>query len=138
MYTYFEDKEHLLVEAVRRMKDEHTALSTELASESAGLDDGQFIELFYDTQAKIRHRVRFIMVCILTPGLANLFTGMDFDFSNVFLPYLKGWQEDLAADTALALASIAAGYFFTGNADGAKSSSLSILKNARLSLGNPQ
>jgi AcrR family transcriptional regulator len=138
MYIYYKDKEDLLVAAILRMKDEHTAMSAELASKSAGLDDGQFIELFYETQAQIRHRVRFIMVCILTPGLAALFAGIDFDFSGVFMPYLNGWQEDLAADTALALASIAAGYFFTGNADGAKASSLSILKNARLALGNPQ
>ena len=138
MYTYFEDKEHLLVEVVRRMKDEHTALSTELAKKSAGLEDGRFIKLFYETQAAICRRVRFIMGCILTPSLAALFTGIDFDFSEVFLPYLNGWPDELAADTALALASIAAGYFFTGNADGAKASSLSVLRNARLALGNLQ
>ncbi|MCL1921273.1 MAG: TetR/AcrR family transcriptional regulator, partial [Kiritimatiellaeota bacterium] len=76
MYIYFKDKEDLLHEAVCRMKDEHTALSTRLAKKSAGLDDEQFIELFYKAQKSIRHRVRFIAHCTVAPGTSKLFEGM--------------------------------------------------------------
>ena len=89
MYIYFKNKEHLLVEAVRRMESEHLALSSELAEKSTGLDDESFINLFYEAQATIRHRVRFIALCMLTPGTAALFNGIDFDFSRVFTPFFE-------------------------------------------------
>jgi len=134
MYTYFRNKEHLLVEAVRRMEAEHTALSTEFAKKSIGLSDGSFIEGFYTAQATIAHRVRFIASCGLSPGLAHLFEGYDFDFSKVFMPFLKDWPEKEAADIAKALMALAVSYFLMGNIEAAKSASLSVLKNARNSL----
>ena len=138
MYTYFKDKEDLLVEAVRRMEAEHTALSTELAEKCVGLDDESFVDVFYEAQAKIRPRVRFIALCMLTPGLAHLFDDTDFNYSRVFLPFLKDWPEELAANTVRALMDISIGYFFLGDIDGARAASLSVLGNARLALRNPQ
>ena len=131
MYTYFKDKEDLLVQAVLRMKDEHTAMSTELAGKCAGLDDGQFVELFYEAQATIYHRVRFIMSCMLNPDLTALFEGIDFDFSEVFIPFLQGWAGDATAYIARLLTTTALGYFVTGDIEGAKAASVNILSNAR-------
>ena len=136
MYIYFADKEALLVAAVLRMKDEHTGLSTQIASKCAGLSDEGFFDLFFEAQATIYNRVRFIMHCTLSPGLAHLFDGIDFDFSGVFIPFLKDFPDKLAADTARVLASIAAGYFFTGDMNRSKAASLSALKGARASLAN--
>ena len=131
MYVYFRDKGHLLVEAVCRMKDEHAALSTELAAKGAGLDDAAFIEAFYAAQATIRHRVRFIASCVLSPRLTPLFDGIDFDYSSVFMPFLKEWPQELAAHTARALMAISLGYFLMGDMEGAKAASMSVLGNAR-------
>ena len=131
MYTYFEDKEDLLTKAILRMKDEHTALSTEISSMSVRFDDERFIELFYEAQEKIYHRVRFIINCMLMPELADLFEGIDFNYSEVFLPYLYDWPEEQAAHTARALASISAGYFLIGDIEGAKAASVNVLSNAR-------
>ena len=131
IYTYFKDKEHLLVEAVRRMESEHIALSTELAEKSAELDDKQFIDKFYEAQETIRDRVRFIASVVFSPSLAHLFGDYDFDYSLVFLPFLKDLPEELAANTARALMDISIGYFLIGNMDGAKAASLHVLKGAR-------
>ena len=134
MYIYFKDKEDLLVEAVRRMKEEHTALSTRLAKRSKGLGEEEFVALFYKAQATIRDRVRFIMDCILAPETAASFKGVDFDFSGVFLPFLKGWPEEQAARTAWALMAIAVGYFFGGEAEDAKAAALDVLRNAKAAI----
>ena len=131
MYIYFENKERLLVEAVRRMEAEHTALSTDIAEKCVGLDDEGFIDLFYEAQAKIRPRVRFIAHCMMSPGLAYLFEGIDFDFSGVFVPFLKDWPQELSAGIARTLMDVSIGYFFFGDIDGAKASSLNVLKGAR-------
>jgi len=136
MYTYFKDKENLLLEAARRMEAEHTALSTGLAEKCAGLDDKSFIELFYEAQAGISHRVRFIATCGLAPETAALFDGFHFDFSGVFLPFLRGWLKQDAGLTARALMDIAVGYFLMGDIETAKAASLLILSNARLRVYN--
>jgi len=135
MYTYFEDKEHLLVECVKRMEAEHIALSTELAKKCAGLDDdNSFTDKFYEAQATVAHRVRFIATVAIAPETAGFFNGFQFDYSRVFMPYLKDWPEKLAKDTAEALMAISISYFFMGDVEVAKSASLSVLANARNSL----
>jgi len=134
IYTYFKDKDDLFLHAILRMKDEHTALSTELAKKSVGVDDASFIEQFYMAQKKIYYRVRFITHCMLTPGLSHLFEGTDFNYSEVFLPYLEDWPEELARHTARALGSISVSYFLLGDIDNAKAASLNILSNARASI----
>ena len=131
MYIYFRDKEDLLIEAVRRMRDEHTALSTRLAEKSAGLDDAHFIDMFYEAQVKLRQRVRFIIHCMLTPGIAPLLDSIDFDYSEVFIPFLKEWPAEQASRTAWALMSISVSYFLGGGIDDAKAVSLTVLRNAR-------
>ena len=135
MYTYFKDKEDLLREAILCMKYEHTELSTELTKKSVGLSDERFIELFYKTQAKIRGRVRFIINCMLIPDLEKLLEDIDFDYSEVFVPFLRSLPNDLATHTARALASISLGYFLIDNMDEAKATSLSVLRNARKQQG---
>ena len=130
IYTYFKDKEDLLVQAILRMKEEHMAMSAGLAKQSAGLDAERFIALFYEAQEKICPRVRFAMHCMLTPSLAALFEGIDLNYSEVFLPYLKGWPEEQAKHTARALASISVSYFLLGDIDNAKAASLYIFRNA--------
>ena len=131
MYTYFKDKDDLLVQAILRMKEEHTAMSIALAEQNAGLDDAHFIELFYEAQEKICPRVRFILHCMLTPSLASLFESIDFNYSEIFLPYLKDLSDDRAAHTARALASISASYFLLGDIDNAKAASLHILRSQK-------
>ena len=134
IYTYFKDKDDLLVQAILHMKEEHTALSTELAKKSVGLDDEHFFEQFYEVQATIYHRVRFIIQCMLTPELFYLFESVDFDYSAVFIPYLKDWPEELAKHTARALGSISVSYFLLGDIDNAKAASLNIFRNAKASM----
>jgi len=138
MYVYFENKEDLLVEAVRRMEAEHTVLSATLATRSAGLDEEHFIRVFYEAQGTIRHRVRFIMDCIVAPETARLFTVTDFDFSAVFLPFMEGWGEEQARCTAWALMSIAISYFLGGDVEDAKAASLNVLRNAKAAILKPQ
>jgi len=130
-YIYFKNKEHLLFEAVLRMEREHIALSTGLVKKCIGLDDESFIERFYEAQATIRHRVRFIITVVLTPNHNHLFDDIDFDYSEVFIHFLKDWPEELAAQTARALMAISLDYFLLEDIESAKAASLSVLHNAR-------
>ena len=132
MYIYFKDRDALLVEAILRMKDEHTAMSAEIAKKSAELDDERFAELFYEVQATIYHRVRLIINCMLSPPLTVLLGDINFDFSEVFIPFLQGWAGDATAHIARLLTTTALGYFVTGDINSAKAASLKILSNARL------
>ena len=134
MYIYFKDKAHLLFEAIIRMKEEHEALSTELAGNSVGLSNADFIEKFYEAQEAISHRVRFIASYALMPGSPAAVSNVDYNFSKVFMPFLKDWPEDLANQTASALMGISVGYFLFGDIEGSKAASLSVLNNAAASL----
>ncbi|MCL1830342.1 MAG: TetR/AcrR family transcriptional regulator [Oscillospiraceae bacterium] len=131
IYTYFNDKEHLLVEVVHRMELEHITLSTNLTKKSVELDDEQFVEKFYEAQQTIRDRVRFIASVVFSPSLAHLFGEYDFDYSDVFLPFLTEFPNELAVNTARALMDISIGYFLIGDIDDAKAASLSVLKGSR-------
>ncbi|MGI6162151.1 MAG: TetR/AcrR family transcriptional regulator [Christensenellales bacterium] len=115
MYIYFKNKKDLMLTAVRRMMEEHTQRFEELSGKSAGMGVEQYIDWCFDELETIRPRVLFIIRCVITPSLKKTFEAFDFDYSNAFLPYLQGWPEQDAANTARALMALSDSYFLVGD-----------------------
>lgn len=136
-YIYFENKESLLLAAVRRMMEEHTAFFSELSRKSAGLGERDFIDLCFDELDKIRPRILFMMHCVITPGLTLLFANFDFDYADVFTPYFAGWPEEHAAPATRALMALSDSYFLVGDMASTKEAAVKLLQNARAALPAP-
>lgn len=134
-YIYFENKEALLLAVVRRMMEEHTVFFQRLSQESAGLSAQDYVDHCFDELLIIRPRILFMMHCVITPGLAHLFDGFDFDYSSAFAPYFAGWPEEHAVPTTRALMALSDSFFLVGDMAVTKAAAVTLLENARAALG---
>lgn len=136
-YVYYENKEALLLAAVRRMMEEHTVFFRALSQKSVGLSAQEFVHITFDELEKIRPRILFMMHCAITPGLAPLFESFDFDYSGAFAPYFADWPEMYAAPAARALMALSDSYFLVGDMASTKAAAVALLGNAQAALPAP-
>ncbi|MDL2273587.1 TetR/AcrR family transcriptional regulator [Oscillospiraceae bacterium OttesenSCG-928-G22] len=136
-YIYYENKEALLLAAMRRMMEEHTIFFSELSRKSMGLCERDYVNLIFDELAKIRPRILFMMHCAITPGLGELFEKFDFDYSGAFAPYFSGWPEAHAAPATRALMALSDSFFLVGDTASVKEAAVTLLTNARAALPAP-